>query len=152
MKVAVGCDHAGFPLKSTVLGALDELDLKYEDFGCFSEESVDYPDIGASVARSVASGEYDRGILLCGSGIGMSMVANKVRGIRAAYCENVKNAGLSRAHNDANVLTLGAKVVAPELAVAILKEWFQTEFDAGRHGRRVNKITEIEREESCQGG
>jgi ribose 5-phosphate isomerase B len=152
MKVAVGCDHAGFPLKGTVLDALDKLGLKYEDFGCFSEESVDYPDIGAAVARAVASGEYDRGVLVCGSGIGMSMVANKVKGIRAANCENAKSAGLSRLHNDANVLTLGARVVAAELAVEIVKEWFQTEFDGGRHGRRVNKITEIEREESCQGG
>ena len=152
MKVAFGCDHAGFPLKPVVLNALDELGLKYADFGCFSEESVDYPDIGVSVARAVASGEYDRGVLVCGSGIGMSMVANKVKGIRAAYCENVKSAGLSRLHNDANVLTLGAKIVAPELAVEIVKEWFRTEFEGGRHSRRVGKMAEIEREESCQGG
>jgi ribose 5-phosphate isomerase B len=152
MKVAVGSDHAGFPLKPAVLGALDELGAEHVDFGCFSEESVDYPDIGSSVARAVAAGEYDRGILVCGSGIGMSMVANKVHGIRAANCADVKSAALSRAHNDANVLALGARTVAPELAVAIVKEWFETGFDEGRHSGRLNKMTEIEKEESCEGG
>jgi len=145
MKVAVGCDHGGFALKEAVLGALAELKVEYKDFGCFSEEAVDYPDIAGEVARAVASGEYDRGILMCGTGIGMSIAANKVKGIRAAHCEEVVSARLSRAHNNANVLTMGGRILGPELAAAIVKEWIQTEFDSGgRHSRRVNKIARLE--------
>jgi len=150
VKVAFGCDHGGFPLKSAVLAALDELGFKYEDFGCFSEGTVDYPDIGSEVAKSVASGEHERGILICGTGIGMSIVANKIKGIRAAHCEDVVSARLSRAHNDANVLTLGGRILGPETAAAIVKEWMQTEFDSGgRHSRRVDKIAKIEKGECC---
>ena len=145
MKVALGCDQGGFALKEAVLRALDELKVEHKDFGCFSEEPVDYPDIAGEVARAVASGEYDRGILMCGTGIGMSIAANKVKGIRAAHCEEVVSARLSRAHNNANVLTLGGRILGPELAAAIVKEWIQTEFDrGGRHSRRVNKIARLE--------
>ena len=145
MKVAAGCDHGGFVLKEAVLGALDELGVGYKDFGCFSQEPVDYPDIAGVVARAVASGEYDRGVLMCGTGIGMSIAANKVKGIRAAHCEDVVSARLSRAHNNANVLTMGGRILGPALAGAIVKEWMLTEFESeGRHGRRVDKISRIE--------
>ena len=145
MKVAVGCDHGGFALKETVLGALEEVKVEYKDFGCSSEEPVDYPDIAGEVACAVASGEYDRGVLMCGTGIGMSIAANKVKGIRAAHCEEVVSARLSRAHNNANVLTLGGRILGPALAAAIVKEWIRTEFDSGgRHSRRVSKIARLE--------
>jgi ribose 5-phosphate isomerase B len=145
MKVVLGCDQGGFALKGAVLRTLDELKVEYRDFGCFSEEPVDYPDIACEVARAVASGDYDRGILMCGTGIGMSIAANKVKGIRAAHCEEVVSARLSRAHNNANVLTMGGRILGPELAAAIVKEWIQTEFDSGgRHSRRVNKIARLE--------
>ena len=150
MKVAVGCDHAGFGLKKTVLDALDELGVEYKDFGSFSQDPVDYPDVAREVARAVAAGEYDRGILMCGTGIGMSITANKVKGIRAASCENVVTARFSRVHNDANVLAMGGRTVEAALAEAIVKEWLQTEFESGgRHSRRLHKITEMENEEDC---
>jgi len=145
MKVAVGCDHAGFVLKEAVLGALDEMKIEHKDFGCFSAEPVDYPDIAGQVGRAVASGEYDLGILMCGTGIGMSIAANKVKGVRAAHCHEVVSARLSRAHNNANVLTMGGRILGPELAAAIVKEWIRTEFDSGgRHSRRVNKVAQLE--------
>jgi len=145
MKVAVGCDHAGFVLKEAVLGALDEMKIEHKDFGCFSEEPVDYPEIAGEVGRAVASGEYDRGVLMCGTGIGMSIAANKVKGIRAASCNEVVSARFSRAHNNANVLTMGGRIVGPVLAAEIVKEWVQTEFDsAERHSRRVDKIARLE--------
>jgi ribose 5-phosphate isomerase B len=145
MKVAVGCDHGGFALKAAVLGALDELGVEHKDFGRFSEEPADYPDIAGTVARAVAAGEYDRGILMCGTGIGMSIAANKVKGIRAANCQEVVSARLSRAHNNANVLTMGGRILGPVLAVAIVKEWIQTEFESrGRHSMRVDKIGRLE--------
>ena len=148
MKVAVGCDHAGFVLKKAVLDALDELKVEYKDFGCFSQEPVDYPDVAGEVARAVAAGEYDRGILMCGTGAGMSMAANKVKGIRAASCDNVVTARFSRAHNDANVLTMGGRILGPAVAAAIVTEWMRTEFESGgRHTRRVDKITRMECEE-----
>ncbi len=145
MKVAVGCDHAGFVLKEAVLGALDEMKIEYKDFGRFSEEPVDYPDIAGEVGGAVASGEYDLGILMCGTGIGMSIAANKVKGIRAAHCPEVVSARFSRTHNNANVLTMGGRIVGPAVAAAIVKEWVQTEFSgAERHSRRLNKVAQLE--------
>lgn len=152
MKVALGCDHGGFPLKQAVLDALDALKVEHTDFGCASEEPVDYPDVARVVAHAVASGEYDRGILMCGTGIGMSIAANKVKGIRAAHCEDVVSGRLSRAHNDANVLTLGGRILGPELAAAIVKEWLTTAFEGGRHARRVGKIVQMETDKSRRKG
>ena len=135
MKVAVGCDHAGFPLKETVIAALRKLGAEVVDFGTHSLESVDYPDFGERVGRAVASGEVDRGVVICGTGIGVSIAANKVPGVRAALCHDVYSARMSRAHNDANVLAMGARVIGPGLAEAIVEAWLTTSFEGGRHAR-----------------
>jgi ribose 5-phosphate isomerase B len=144
MKIAIGSDHAGFELKEKIKKLLDELVYKYKDFGTNSNDSVDYPDYGLKVAEGVARKEYDRGILICGSGIGMCMTANKVPGIRAALCHDVETAKLSREHNDANVLTFGARMIDEKTAKDIVKIWLKTEFLGDRHLRRVNKIKDIE--------
>jgi ribose 5-phosphate isomerase B len=148
MKIAIGSDHAGFELKEKIKKYLKELDHDYKDLGIDSNESVDYPDYGLKVAEAVAKKEFDRGILICGSGIGMCMVANKVPGIRAALCHNVETAKLSREHNDANVLTFGARMIGEDAAKDIVKVWLKTEFLGGRHLRRVNKIKDIEKKYS----
>lgn len=151
MRIALGSDHAGYPLKETVKAILDEMKIEYKDFGAYSPESVDYPDYAHEVSKAVARGEFDRGILVCGTGIGMSIVANKVRGIRAALCNDIFSAKASREHNDANVLCLGARIVGPGVAEEIVKTWLTTEFAGGRHARRVEKIGEVERaERPCQ--
>jgi ribose 5-phosphate isomerase B len=150
VKVAVGCDHAGLVLKKPVLDALDEIGVEYKDFGSFSEDPVDYPDVAHQVACAVATGEYDRGILMCGTGVGMSIAANKIKGVRAASCDNTVTAQFARTHNDANVLAMGGRTVGPVLASAIVKEFIQTEFESGgRHSRRVGKITRLESEQDC---
>ncbi|MBO2521895.1 MAG: ribose 5-phosphate isomerase B [Clostridia bacterium] len=143
MKVAVGCDHAGFPLKETVIAALRKLGAEVVDFGTHSLESVDYPDFGERVGRAVASGEVDRGVVICGTGIGVSIAANKVPGVRAALCHDVYSARMSRAHNDANVLAMGARVIGPGLAEAIVEAWLTTSFEGGRHRVRVDKLNRI---------
>jgi ribose 5-phosphate isomerase B len=148
MKIAIGSDHAGFELKEKIKKYLDELGYKYKDFGTDSNESVDYPDYALKVAESVAKKEYDRGILICGSGIGMCMTANKVPGIRAALCHNIETAKLSREHNDANVLTFGARMIDENTAKDIVKVWLKTEFLGDRHLRRINKIKDIEKKYS----
>lgn len=148
MKIAIASDHAGFELKEKIKKFLNELGYKYKDFGTDSNESVDYPDYGLKVAESVAKKECDRGILICGSGIGMCMTANKVPGIRAALCHNVETAKLSREHNDANVLTFGSRMIDEKTAKDMVKVWLKTEFLGDRHLRRVNKIKEIERKYS----
>jgi ribose 5-phosphate isomerase B len=145
MKIAIASDHAGFELKEKIKKFLDNLGYKYKDFGTDSNESVDYPDYALKVAESVAKKEYDRGILICGSGIGMCMTANKVPGIRAALCHNVEMAKLSREHNDANILTFGSRIIDKKTAKAMVKVWLKTEFLGERHLRRVNKMKEIER-------
>ncbi|HHY47810.1 MAG TPA: ribose 5-phosphate isomerase B [Firmicutes bacterium] len=147
MRVAIGSDHAGFYMKEEIKGFLSKMGVEFSDFGCHSPESVDYPDIGRQVAKSVAEGEYDRGILICGTGIGMSMVANKVRGVRAALCQDEFSARASRQHNNANVLALGARVIGPGLACSIVEVFLRTDFEGGRHARRVGKIEAIEGEE-----
>ncbi len=144
MKVAIGSDHAGFKLKNEIASLLEEMGIEYEDFGTGSEESCDYPDIAVPVARAVADGRVDRGILVCGTGIGMSITANKVRGVRAALCHDEFSARMTRAHNDSNVLTLGARVTGAGLAREIVRIWLSTEYEGGRHARRVAKIALLE--------
>jgi len=148
MKIAIGSDHAGFELKEKIKKLLEELGHEYEDFGTDSEESVDYPDYALRVAESVAKKECDKGILICGSGIGMCMSANKVPGIRAAFCSNTEMARLSREHNDANVLTMGARLIDEVTAKEIVKVWLKTKFLGERHLRRVNKMKDIEKKYS----
>jgi len=145
MKIAIASDHAGFELKERIKKLLEDLGYKYKDFGTDSDESVDYPDYGLKVAEAVAKKEYDRGILICGTGIGMCMTANKIPGIRAALCHNVETAKLSREHNDANILTFGARMVDEKTARDLVKVWLKTEFLGDRHLRRVNKMKEIEK-------
>lgn len=144
MRVALGADHAGFELKNALKRVLDELGVAYDDFGTSSPESVDYPDFAEAVAKSVVERRFDRGILVCGTGIGMSIAANKVAGIRAALASEVEAATLSRQHNDANILTLGARLTPADRAADILRAFLTTEFDGGRHGRRVEKIGQLE--------
>jgi ribose 5-phosphate isomerase B len=148
VRIAIGSDHAGFPLKEDLKQHLKELGHEPVDLGTDSEEPVDYPPICAEVGRAVRDGNADRGIVLGGSGQGEQIAANKVRGIRAALCNDLYTARLSRAHNDANVLAIGARVVAPALAREIVKVWLEAPFEAGRHLRRVQQITDIENEEA----
>jgi ribose 5-phosphate isomerase B len=145
MRVALGADHAGFELKNALKRVLDELGVTYDDFGTGSAESVDYPDYAKAVGESVVEGRYDRGILVCGSGIGMSIAANKVHGVRAAVVTEVESARLSRAHNDANVIALGARLTSEADAAAIVRTFLDTEFLGGRHAERVEKIHGLER-------
>jgi ribose 5-phosphate isomerase B len=144
MRIALGADHAGVGLKDQVKRQLDERGLPYTDFGTTSTESVDYPDYAARVAHEVASGAYDRGILVCGTGIGMAIAANKVAGIRAAPVVDEVSAALSREHNDANVLALGARVTPPETARRIVDIFLDTPFGGGRHQRRIDKISAMD--------
>ena len=140
MRVALGADHAGLALKDALKPALDDLGVSCEDFGTFGPDPVDYPDIAAAVARAVSEGRFERGVLVCGSGIGMAITANKVVGVRAAAIGDTTAARLSREHNDLNVLTLGARATPARLALDILRTFLQTPFEGGRHQRRVEKI------------
>jgi len=141
LKIALGSDHAGYPLKQEIAEYLRREHYDFEDFGTFSAESVDYPDIGRKVAEAVASGRFARGILVCGSGVGMCIVANKTAGVRAALACNEYMARISRAHNDANVLALGGRVVGPALAEEMVRAFLETPFSGeARHARRVEKI------------
>lgn len=144
MRVAIGSDHAGYPLKRHLVETLRTLGHDVDDHGTDSEESVDYPPICAGVGRAVAEGGADRGIVLGGSGQGEQIAANKVPGVRAALCNDLYTARLSRAHNDANVLSIGGRIVAPGLADEIVALWLSTPFEGGRHARRVEQITAIE--------
>jgi ribose 5-phosphate isomerase B len=144
LRVAIGSDHAGFPLKQHLVATLGALGHEVEDHGTDSEESVDYPPICAAVGRTVAGGGADRGIVLGGSGQGEQIAANKVHGVRAALCNDLYTARLSREHNDANVLSMGGRIVAFGLADEILKLWLATDFEGGRHSRRVQQITDLE--------
>lgn len=144
MKIAIGADHAGWELKEAIKRLLDSLDHQVQDLGTFDEASVDYLDFGIRVAHAVAEGQADRGILVCGTGIGMSMVANKHPGIRAALCHDLYTARLSREHNNANVLVLGGRVIGKGLALEMVKVWLATEFLGGRHAARLEKIKEWE--------
>jgi ribose 5-phosphate isomerase B len=144
MRIAIGADHAGFVLKNDLAQLLDARGLTYTDFGTHGPESVDYPDFAAQVGRAVASGDYDRGLLVCGAGVGMAMAANKIPGIRAAAATEIESARLSRSHNDANVLALGARLTSPELARQIVTVFLDTPFEGGRHGRRIAKLTQLD--------
>lgn len=145
MHIALGADHAGFQLKDSLKRVLDELGMTYEDLGTTSGASVDYPDFAQAVASGVATGTFDRGILVCGTGIGMAIAANKVPGIRSAPVIDVDTAKLAREHNDLNVLTLGARVTPESRARDIVRAFVQTPFDGGRHAGRVSKIHAIEK-------
>lgn len=149
MRIALGSDHGGFLLKNEIKKHLEQKGIEFEDLGCFSTEPVDYPDIGQAVGEAVVRGEFDRGIICCGTGIGISISANKVPGIRAALCGDCFSAKASREHNDANVLALGERVIGVELAKMIVDTWLISEFQGGRHGRRVGKIAKIE-EKYCK--
>jgi len=140
MRIAIGGDHRGVSLKENIKKVLTEAGYSYEDFGSCTTEPVDYPDIAKKVAEAVARGEYDRGIVLGGSGNGEAMAANKVKGIRCALCWNIESALLSRQHNDANMLSLGARMISTEVALEIVKVWLDTGFDGGRHTTRINQI------------
>jgi ribose 5-phosphate isomerase B len=145
MKIALGSDHGGYQLKENLKKYLKELNVEYKDFGCNSEKSVDYPDIGFKIAREVKNRNYDKGILICGTGIGMSIVANKIKGIRASLCHDVFSARYTREHNDANILTLGGRVIDSGLAKEIVKVWLNTDFSGEeRHLKRLNKIKQEE--------
>jgi ribose 5-phosphate isomerase B len=148
VRVAVGADHAGFALKQDLIQHLKELGHEVEDLGTHSEEPVDYPPICAAVARAVRDDRADRGVVLGGSGQGEQIAANKVRGARAALCNDLYTARMSRRHNDANVLSMGARIVAPGPAREILEVWLETEFEGGRHTRRVEQIAAVEAEEA----
>jgi ribose 5-phosphate isomerase B len=150
MKIAIASDHAGYPEKEQLKPLLDELGIQYEDLGTVSTDSVDYPDYARKVGDEVASGHVDQGLLVCGSGTGMAIAANKVPGVRAAVAWNEEIARLAREHNDANVLSLGARVTPYDELVKIVRAWFGANFDGGRHERRVEKIREIEKEEIQQ--
>jgi ribose 5-phosphate isomerase B len=143
MKISMASDHAGFQLKENLKSRLISQSHEILDRGCFDDSSVDYPDFGVLAAKDVASGTAERAVLICGSGIGMSIVANKVKGVRAALCLTTELAEMSRRHNDANVLVLGARFVEPVEAFNILDVWFSTPFEGGRHQRRVDKIGEL---------
>lgn len=144
MKIAISSDHGGNNLRNEIMALLDELNISYEDFGPTSSDSVDYPDYAKPVADGVASGNFDRGILICGTGIGMSIAANKVKGIRCALVHDVFSAKATRCHNDSNILAMGERVIGPGLAREIVQAWLNTDFEGGRHTRRVEKISELE--------
>lgn len=144
MKIAISSDHGGNNLRKEICSLLDELGVSYEDFGPQTNESVDYPDYARPVAERVASGEFDRGILICGTGIGISIAANKFKGIRCALVHDVFSAKATRCHNDSNVLAMGERVIGPGLAREIVSTWLSTDFEGGRHARRVEKLMELE--------
>ncbi len=142
--IALGSDHGGYPLKQHIMTYLDKEGIAYQDFGCENTDSCDYPDFGAAAARAVASGECDKGIVICTTGIGISIAANKVKGIRCALCSDPLSAEMTRRHNDANMLALGGGMIGPNLAQRIVEVFLNTSFEAGRHQRRVDKISALE--------
>ena len=144
MKVAIASDHGGINLREEIKSLMDEMGIEFEDFGCDCKTSVDYPDYALPVAEKVAKGEFDKGILICGTGIGMSIAANKVKGIRCALVHDVFTAKVTREHNDSNMIAMGERVIGPGLAREIARTWLTSEFEGGRHANRVNKITEYE--------
>lgn len=143
-RIAIGSDHAGFEAKEQAKRDIESLGLEIEDKGTSGLQSVDYPDFGAAVGQAVADGEVDRGVVICGSGIGISIAANKVHGVRAALCWNEETAKLARQHNDANVLCIGARFIEPDLAARMIRVFMETEFESGRHQQRVEKLTQLD--------
>ena len=146
-RIAIGCDHRGFALKELIMPFLQNAGYSYQDFGCYSTESVDYPDIAQKIGEAVASGNFDQGILICNTGIGISIAANKIKGVRAALCHNTFAAQRTREHNDANVLCLRGENIDTESALEIVKTFLTTDFEGGRHIQRVNKIRALEIED-----
>ena len=144
MRIALGCDHRGFKLKQTIMEFLQQSGYSYPDFGCYNTESVDYPDLAQKVGDGVASGKFDHGILVCSTGIGMCIAANKIKGIRAALCHDTFTAKRARLHNDANVLCLRGEEIEASEALEIVKTYFSTSFEGGRHIPRLDKITKLE--------
>ncbi|HZG71109.1 MAG TPA: ribose 5-phosphate isomerase B [Chondromyces sp.] len=144
MKIAIASDHGGINIREEIKSLLEEMGLDYEDFGCECNTSVDYPDYALPVAEKVANGEFDRGILICGTGIGMSIAANKVKGIRCALVHDVFSAKATRQHNDSNMLAMGERVIGPGLAREIAKVWLEEEYQGGRHENRIGKIKDYE--------
>ncbi|ERK32212.1 MULTISPECIES: ribose 5-phosphate isomerase B [Clostridium] len=144
MKIAIGCDHGGYNLKGEIINYLESKSIEYKDYGTFTKESCDYPDYALNVAEAVVSKEYDFGILICGTGIGISIAANKVPGVRAALCSDTFSAHATREHNNANILALGERVVGPGLAIDIVDTFLNSEFQGDRHQNRIDKITKIE--------
>lgn len=144
MKIVIGCDHAGFTLKEKIISVLKELDMEVEDVGTYSNESANYAPIAQVVAEKVASNDNIKGILICGTGIGMSIMANKVHGIRAALVHDTFSAEATRAHNDSNILCMGERVIGSGLAIEITKKWIATQFDAAKHGERIQFIHDYE--------
>ena len=144
MKIAIGCDHGGFELKEAVRGYLEERQIPYEDFGAYNTDSVDYAPIAAKAARAVAAGQADFGVLVCSTGIGISMAANKVKGIRAALCSDAHAAEMTRRHNNANILCLGGLVTEEKTALEIVDTFLKFDFEGGRHQRRIDQIADIE--------
>jgi ribose 5-phosphate isomerase B len=151
MFIAIGSDHAGLELKTAIISVLKELGHEYIDYGTDTPQSVDYPDFGEMVSDAVSKGKVDRGILICGTGIGMSIVANKFPNIRAALCNELFSAKMSRLHNDANILVLGGRIIGKDLASEIVRTWMVTPFDGGRHLNRITKITLIENKVMVKG-
>ena len=143
-KIAPAADHAGFVEKEKIKKTLDDLGIEYEDMGTMTPESVDYPDYALKVAESVSSGKYEQGLLVCGSGTGMAIAANKFKGVRAAVAWSPEIAALARQHNDANVLSLPARFLTEDVSAAVVKAFFESDFEGGRHGRRVDKIKGME--------
>ena len=143
--LAIGCDHGGFELKCHIIEHLKERGVEFKDFGTYDENSVDYPDIAKVVCEAITGGECDSGILICGTGIGISMAANKVKGIRAALCSDVYSAKMTKQHNNANVICLGGRVTGRELAFMIVDTWLDEEFLGGRHANRIEKIHNLEK-------
>lgn len=148
-KIALGADHAGYEEKEKLKSTLDELGVTYDDFGTNSPDSVDYPDYARKVAESVAQGRYEQGLLVCGSGTGMAIAANKVKGIRAAVAWSPDIARLAREHNNANVLSIAARFTPDDEVKKIVKAWFDADFQGGRHERRVEKMDQIEKDDLC---
>ncbi len=144
LKIAISSDHGGNTLRKEIMGLLEELGFEYEDFGPKDNSSVDYPDYAQPVSEGVAAGKFDKGILICGTGIGMSIAANKVKGIRCALVHDVFSAKATRCHNDSNIIAMGERVIGAGLAREIVAAWLQTDFEGGRHERRIEKITAIE--------
>jgi len=149
MKVALAADHAGFEEKEKIKATLDSLGVEYDDMGTNSPDSVDYPDYARKVAEAVSRGDYEQGLLVCGSGTGMAIAANKVHGVRAAVAWNEETASLARRHNNANVLSLAARITPGAEIPKILEAWFSSDFEGGRHATRVDKISELEKEDLC---
>ncbi len=148
--IAIACDHSALEMKKEIEGLLEEMGLPYRDYGTCSTDSCDYPIFGVRAAKAVASGECERGIVICGTGIGISLAANKIKGIRCALCSEPFSAELTRRHNDANMLALGARVIGPELAKSIVRVFLTTDFEGGRHARRIAMLTALDNGEDIE--